>query len=549
MFRFFAAICAFVWMFLPNDAAAWSHRSNGEHWTAGTYAYRVNLQSFVDNVNGNHLSLTKTDYSWWINAAAAVWHTRTGANVHFNYLGTTSSMCGPSGQANDGVNVIAAAPAGDCWENDLGIADCGKFGYAYVYDDNIDDIEEADVCIFTPSAVEFDREGDLDSDSVDLAGLLTHEFGHTIGLAHTQPGVTSVMMSSLPRGNIALRFPYGDDIAGARDLYGTWSQSERWRHFNFTTGAIGSANNHGGSINLAPAAAVGRNAVSSWNVVRAATAVDGDRVWFNNAAYPLGSTSTWSDRFWSIDTWHSPALASWDSDAGTNPFRMVVAFPAAFEHANDCNGVTFGISDNMWSNITYSTDTSICTNSPVALGFDTRSNRYIVAWLGMANPWSSSVGTENARLFMRSSTDGISFPAATEFDTALYAGSAPSIACDSLECVLTYVDVRTDYPRARNVEFTVSASDGKISLGTGVTSSSFAGATLAAANSGGRLGVFRLWTGSYSYVARGRYGVARDVSSTAPVPYASGAIAFYSDVLPDVAHNVDRAHGYIFYAD
>jgi hypothetical protein len=60
----------------------------------------------------------------------------------------------------------------------------------------------------------------------DIQGLLTHEFGHALGLGHTTAAGATMFPSVSSSGQVAARSIEADDIAGIQALYGTKSATK-----------------------------------------------------------------------------------------------------------------------------------------------------------------------------------------------------------------------------------------------------------------------------------------------------------------------------------
>jgi hypothetical protein len=528
-------------------------------WSSGKFDYRINLQSFVDHVNSTTLSLSTGDYAWWINHAASVWRTRTGADIDFGYLGTTSVECEDfydpgGGRVGDEESSIAAQ---DGCKNIGGVENCASMATTSYITSN-GSMSEVDICVYTPPGLVHEVDGSEMAGRVDLIGIIVHEIGHAIGLDHPTTsrvaGVPDgvVMNGTVPGGSLGYRFPYGDDIEGARSLYGTRSHSEFWKRYEPSTETFTQPYSFGGTVNLSTAGTITQTGSSTWSVIRAATSTAADRVWFNDASYPLGLSSVWDDRYWLVDTWHSPALTS-NAAAQTTPYYAVAAFPLAADDSASCAGVRIGRSSDLFDSVTYSDYGTVCTNSPVALAYDTTSDRYILVWVDMywAHHTNPTLRLRSGRLMARTSSDGLDFPVSTERPLGLYANSPPSVACEDSECVLSFVDANSVYPRARNFEVYVDLGLGeRLFLESEYTSSSFSGGVVVSArNNSTPFSLFSSWTSNYSNVASGRYGIYANSSPNAPIPPVFSAFGFWSDTQPGVAATEDRARQYLFYAD
>jgi Matrixin len=73
-----------------------------------------------------------------------------------------------------------------------------------------------------------DGPGDEDggSNRVDIQGILTHEYGHALGLDHTGVGGATMFAGVSPEDSSTLRSIAADDIAGVQGVYGVASASK-----------------------------------------------------------------------------------------------------------------------------------------------------------------------------------------------------------------------------------------------------------------------------------------------------------------------------------
>lgn len=61
--------------------------------------------------------------------------------------------------------------------------------------------------------------------SVDVMGVIVHEFGHSIGLAHVPASCSSnssMVPDDMTRRNCGFQAPHGDDVVGVSALYPSW---------------------------------------------------------------------------------------------------------------------------------------------------------------------------------------------------------------------------------------------------------------------------------------------------------------------------------------
>ena len=168
-----------------------------------SYWWPEHLASFGYNPAGKPAGLTGDADA--VADAAAAW---AGAGIDFAFenQGATSAGTGACGSGGlDGNNTVGWAPI----EGSVLAVTCTWYSAST-----------------TPAtAVEFDIEIDPKWDwstgepaEMDLASVMTHEFGHALGLSHSSSR-DAVMFATYPQGAVK-RAPQPDDVAGATSIYG-----------------------------------------------------------------------------------------------------------------------------------------------------------------------------------------------------------------------------------------------------------------------------------------------------------------------------------------
>jgi hypothetical protein len=140
-----------------------------------------------------------------INAAAQTWN-NASTNFHFESLGQGDGNTGACSTGGDGQNTVSWGPL----EGTLLAVTCS------LYRNDGGPLS---------TATEFDMKIDPDwawttgaQPSFDLQSVVTHEFGHALGLGHSADA-NSIMFADYPQGAIK-RDLTGDDMDGLLGLYG-----------------------------------------------------------------------------------------------------------------------------------------------------------------------------------------------------------------------------------------------------------------------------------------------------------------------------------------
>lgn len=193
-------------------------------------------------------------------AAAGQWE--AVADVRFDFTDSKELSVSPPGERGDGISLltIAATP-----QNVLLFSgeNAGSAAITRLFYDDLGRITEADI-VLNPV---FLTSTDGTPGSFDLESTLVHEFGHALGLGHSQ--VLGATMNDRNGRNGLYALPFTlfrtvseDDASAARSLYG--ARKEDFECCGRITGVIESAENFAGDVYLvwAEEAASGRVAAA-----------------------------------------------------------------------------------------------------------------------------------------------------------------------------------------------------------------------------------------------------------------------------------------------
>lgn len=183
---------------------AFGFETLGMSWPTGRINYRVN-----PNFPDLDLSGTPQQQAELITCSADCWREQTELDLRFVYLGTTNA----SGfDERDGANVVS-------WSD----ANGGAALAITIVSGVRNRIIGFDTVFFSTSgtrANQWNGPRDPTGNAMDLRGLATHEFGHALGLDHSDIRAATMFASALNRGQ-HLRTLHADDIAGGESLYET----------------------------------------------------------------------------------------------------------------------------------------------------------------------------------------------------------------------------------------------------------------------------------------------------------------------------------------
>lgn len=436
----------------PAIAHAWTRNPDGigglpqAQWPSPQVQLRVNSGNFVSNMP---FSLTEEEWQAWIFYALSRWNVTTGLEWQFQFEGaTTSNGCT---QIADGENTIDAM-------SECVTPDCFIYAYVRRYRSSLDEtvIIEADLCVSVSAATEGYgiTDGEINTGRMDIIGVLTHEFGHFLDLGHTS---NTVMLANAQAGSMEMRIPTVDDITGARTVYpgpSTFDRTRRWRRRNGTNSWSGATDIPSANQWIDPTGAIGGSVGHGDVVVVTGHNPTSSPVHLSRADYPLGGSSVWDNRTWSVSTLRRPAVSA--GGASSTEWVAAIKNPSFL---NACSGLQVLRSSDAFDSGTV-VPLGDCTNYAPALAYDVDSSRFILAYVDYAPE-----GDQNRIMFRTSSDGGATWT--TRQDTNAATFESPAISCGAnAGCMLTFVRAWVNPPTIVAMPVAFDSTTGLATLGS-----------------------------------------------------------------------------------
>jgi hypothetical protein len=185
------AIVAAIGALLPRDIGAYA--TTGVAW---------NVRSVPYSINTTNLDLPESAVEPAVRAGADAWATQSSAAITLTYTGRSSQTT----TGNDGLNLVVFrnASSGSAIATTYWWSSGGR-------------IIDADI-VFWDAAFRFFSGSSGCSGGFYIEDIAAHEFGHALGLGHSNIG-GATMYPSVSSCNAGNRTLDADDIAGVRFLY------------------------------------------------------------------------------------------------------------------------------------------------------------------------------------------------------------------------------------------------------------------------------------------------------------------------------------------
>jgi Matrixin/Fibronectin type III domain len=262
--RLFAtALCTTVLTIGALGVRVKSYSTMGHTWGTNQVVYYVNPQN---------LYVSDATAIWAIQTAAAAWHDQSGANIQLVYGGTTN---GSSLTLNNKNEVF--------FRNDSS----PYIGETYWWYDGSGHLVDADIVLheaYTYFA------GSGCSNGIYIEDVTIHEFGHALGLGHSDVAGTTMepaMPGYCDTSQVTLE---ADDISGIRSLYPPTTSSSSGQAPATPSGLVAGANPSNPTSSLALSWADNANNETGYSVERSA---DGRS--FTQIAQAAANTGAWTD--------------------------------------------------------------------------------------------------------------------------------------------------------------------------------------------------------------------------------------------------------------
>lgn len=204
-----------------------------------------------------------TDQINAIVAGESEWYDQTQASRNITYAGTTDIEY----PQEDGTNVVWAAHYADPY-GDNALARTYLWFTCSAPTCEV----EFDIAFYDPN---FTFTVDPNDGNFDIQGIAAHEFGHALGLAHSD--VDAVMYPYVDAGSFANRYLKQDDIDGVEYLYGIRPESDPSQQLSFAVQHIATRDTGEDDRAQVPGHTTARGITASlpWRRLRASLQVPG----------------------------------------------------------------------------------------------------------------------------------------------------------------------------------------------------------------------------------------------------------------------------------
>ncbi len=409
-------------------------------FAGGKFSFKANVESFASSVD----ELDADRARWWILYAASQWKESTGAGLHIAYDGDYTTHKNTCPKIGNGTSEIAMTDDCHDWD-DLCAAIAKTDG---IINPQETSKTEADICIRSDYKYRVATAHAVDQR--DLVSVLTHEFGHVFGFAHTPQGQQSIMTSGLDPFSTLRRYPFGDDIESIRKLYPPdpamrvhWAafdpEKEQW---SAPVAGPGWTRRH-------PTAVIGEDDEGLPKIVVGVVGTDQALYW-NRATWPLTPDSKWDGwSSWGPDfkSWHPPSIAIDHVQAG----RWVMAWAKPLQTAG-CSGINIAQSEKAFKEGWLIELPDACTAHQPTIAYDSSSKYFVLMWVSGGEAGSKVGGMINYKISengIKWSPTGILGMLPIKGAKARYAIDAVDISCthsfsDVKGCLVSYADGGAD---------------------------------------------------------------------------------------------------------
>jgi hypothetical protein len=428
----------------------------GPVWETPETIFLINANSFATSGMLPGLPLTAEQSRFWIQWAASQWTERTDSAFFNRYIGDTTAHGSNCGGVPDGWNEVDAQFP--CRE-----PGCTSLAHHAGYFIGPHFIE-SDICVYgnsmnppPPSQTGWTVTSPVAAGRQDFVGTLVHEFGHWLGLAHTN---NTVMHPDALSGTMN-RYPFGDDIDCVRNLYPSvaFNSNRYWSVMPPSGGfSVPRLVGSGADSHFSANGAVGSSSSGGNFFVVTAVGTDFNSVRFTRAPHPVNPSSPgWTTSFLSPQRTRRPVSIGSVQQGGTGSWAAAWTVEEMFTF--NPNGFRIARSPDAFQTVpgivTLGAGSWALPHEP-AIAYDINSGRWVVLFV-------ISNATTHNRIFARTSFDRINWTPHQDLGYATI--DAPDVSCGlATHCTLTFAAGGVVDPTAVSAQFNINSATGNITV-------------------------------------------------------------------------------------
>lgn len=213
-----AALCA-----VSDNASAFElkHTPRGQplHWASAQISYVID-PSIEESVPGGADGVSSAVHGWSAAAGGPTLSSAAGKRAKAGVDGQNSILLAPDGFAPAGNALAVTVTSYDAATGDIVDADVvvnGIYDFAVLADHAR---AKAGASPISTDGASSDESKAAGKTPFDLVHVVSHEVGHTLGLADEQSNQSALMYAFTMPGDASSRLPSTDDVDGVKALYG-----------------------------------------------------------------------------------------------------------------------------------------------------------------------------------------------------------------------------------------------------------------------------------------------------------------------------------------